>query len=76
MTDVVDKALQELAVFAAASWSNNAIVDRIEAVRVLRKAEKAEADAQAAHALAMRNEACAVMNITPGALVALPADQF
>jgi len=76
MTDAVDKALQDLAAFAAASWSNNAIVDRVEAVRALRNAEIAEAAAQARHALAMRDAACSVMNITPGALVALPTDQF
>jgi hypothetical protein len=67
--DAVDKALQELAEFAAASWSNNAIVDRIEAVRTLRAAEVAAANAQAAHAQKMRDEVCVVMGITPGALM-------
>jgi hypothetical protein len=69
--DAVDKALQELAKFAAASWSNNAIVDRIEAVRALRNAEIAESAAQARHAKAMRDEACAVLGITPGAFAGL-----
>jgi len=69
VTDAVDKALQDLAAFAAGSWSNNAIVDRVEAVRALRNAEIAEAAAQARHALAMRDEACAVLGITPGALI-------
>lgn len=73
MTDVVDKALRELAVFAAASWSNNAIVDRVEAVRVLRADELAKAQAEAEHTRAMREEVCAVLGITPGALMALPA---
>ena len=44
MSDPVDKALQELAAFAAASWSNNAIVDGIEAVRELYKSEMAEVE--------------------------------
>jgi hypothetical protein len=76
MTDAVDKALQDLAEFAAKSWSNNAIVDRVEAVRALRTAEIAKAQAEAAHAVTMRAEACAVMGITPGALVGLPTDRF
>jgi hypothetical protein len=70
--DAVDKALQELAEFAAQAWSNNAIVDRIEAVRALRAAEVAAANAQAAHAQKMRDEVCMVMGITPGALMGLP----
>ena len=71
MPDAVDAALQELAQFAACSWSNLAIVDRIKAVRALRNAEIAEAAAQAKHAKAMRDEACSVMGVTPGALVGL-----
>mgnify|MGYP003540864468 len=74
--DTVDKALQDLAAFAGASWSNLAIVDRVESIRALRNAEIAEAAAQARHAKAMRDEVCASMNITPGALVALPTDKF
>lgn len=74
MTDVVDNALKELAVFAAGSGSNIAIVEQVNAVRALRKAERAEAAAQAAHVTAMRQEVCSVLNITPGALIALPAD--
>lgn len=69
MKDPVDKALQELADFAAKSWSNNAIVERIEAIRKMRTAELA-------HNIAMRKEVCAALNITPGALVALSADTF
>ena len=74
--DTVDKALKELAELAAASWSNNAIVDRVHAVRALRAAEMSKAQAEASHAKAMRDEVCASMNITPGALVALPTDKF
>ena len=62
-------ALQELAIFAAGSWSNLAIVDHIEAVRALRKAEIAEAAAEAKHAAAMRAEVCAFLGITPGAFI-------
>jgi hypothetical protein len=69
--DAVDIALQELAEFAAHAWSNNEIVERIEAVRALRNAEIAEAAAQALHAKAMRDEACAVLGITPGAFAGL-----
>lgn len=69
MSDAVDRALQELAKFASTSDSNLAIVDRIEAVRALRNAEIAEAAAQAKHAKAMRDEACAVLGITPGAMI-------
>lgn len=72
MTDKVDKALQELAEFAAASWSNDAIVDRVHAVRALRAAEFASAQEEAAHTKAMREEVCFVLGITPGALMALP----
>ena len=74
--DAVDRALQDLAAFAATSDSNLAIVDQIEAVRALRYAEIAEAAAQAKHAKAMRDEACAVLGITPGALVGLPSERF
>lgn len=73
MTDKVDKALQELAEFAADSWSNSAIVDRVHAVRALRASEIDEAIAQAAHAKAMREEVCFVLGITPGALMAIPS---
>jgi len=75
MPDAVDKALQDLAVRAATSWSNNDIVAGIEAVRTLRKSEIAEAAAQARHAKAMRDEACAVLGITPGAFVGIAATQ-
>lgn len=71
MTDAVDKALSDLAAFAADAWSNHAIVDRVHAVRALRNAEIAEAAAQAGHAKAMRDEACAVLGITPGAFAGL-----
>jgi hypothetical protein len=71
MPDAVDAALQDLAAFAAGSWSNSDIVDRIEAVRTIRAAEIAEAEAQARHAKAMRDEACAVLGITPGAFAGL-----
>ena len=76
MKDAVDKALQDLAEFAGWSSSNHDIVAGIQAVRTLRKAEIAEAAAQARHAKAMRDEACSVLGITPGALVALPTDKF
>ena len=72
MTDAVDKALQDLAAFAGASWSNLAIVDRVESIRALRNAEISEAAAQARHAKAMRDAACSVLGITPGALMAIP----
>jgi hypothetical protein len=75
MPDAVDKALQDLAEFAAGSWSNNAIVDRVEAVRALRKDERAEAAAQARHSKAMRDEACSVLGITPGAFAGLASKQ-
>ena len=71
MSDAVDRALQDLAEFAAETWSNHAIVDRVQAVRALRNAEIAEAEAQARHAKAMRDEACAVLGITPGAFAGL-----
>lgn len=76
MKDAVDKALQDLAAFAAASWSNNAIVDRVEAVRSLRNAEIAEAAAQARHSKAMRDEACSVLGITPGAFAGMASKQL
>lgn len=76
MSDAVDKALQELADFAAASWSNRDIVDRVQSVRAMRKSEIAEAAEQARHAKAMRDEACSVLGITPGALVGLHSDRF
>lgn len=76
MADAVDRALKDLAEFTAQAWSNNEIVERIEAVRALRKAEIAEAVAQAKHAKAMRDEACAVLGITPGALIALQVAEF
>ena len=76
MTDKVDKALQELAEFAADSWSNSDIVDRVHAVRAMRKSEIADAAAQARHAKAMRDEACSVLGITPGSLVGLHSDRF
>lgn len=69
--DAVDKALQDLAEFTAQAWSNIEIVDRIEAVRALRNAEISEAAAQARHAKAMRDEACSVLGITPGAFAGL-----
>jgi hypothetical protein len=75
MKDAVDQALQDLAAFAAGSWSNHAIVERIEALRVLRNAEIAEAAAQARHAKAMRDEACTVLGITPGAFAGLAVTQ-
>jgi hypothetical protein len=73
--DAVDKALQELSEFAAQAWSNNEIVERIETVRALRNAEIAEAAAQTRHAKAMRDEACAVLGITPGAFAGLAHTQ-
>jgi hypothetical protein len=75
MPDAVDIALQDLAEFTAQAWSNLEIVERIEAVRTLRNAEIAEAAAQARHAKAMRDEACAVLGITPGAFAGLAVTQ-
>lgn len=56
MTDAVDKALQELAEFAADSWSNLAIVERVDAIRALRSAELARVKAETAHSNAMRDD--------------------
>lgn len=56
MSDAVDKALQELAVFAADSWSNHAIVERVQAVRDLRAAEIARVKSETQHANAMKND--------------------
>ena len=56
MTDAVDKALQELAEFAADSWSNLAIVERVNAIRALRSAELARVKAETAHSNAMRDD--------------------
>ena len=56
MTDTVDKALQELAEFAADSWSNLAIVERVQAIRALRSAELARSKAETAHSNAMRDD--------------------
>lgn len=56
MSDAVDKALQDLAVFAADSWSNHAIVERVQAVRDLRAAELARVKAETQHANAMRDD--------------------
>ena len=76
MSDAVDKALEDLADFAFDSWSNVEIVKRINAVRALHKAQQNAAESHAKHAKAMRDEACAVLGITPGALIALPTDNF
>lgn len=56
MTDAVDKALQDLADFAADSWSNLAIVERVKAIRVLRSAELAWVKAETSHSNAMRDD--------------------
>ena len=68
----VDQALQALKAFAATSCSNLDIVREIDAVIALRKTEMAHAEEQAKHAKAMRDEACAVLGITPGALIGRP----
>lgn len=65
MTDLVDKSLQELEEFAAGSWSNLAIVERVRAVRALRAAELDGLKAQAAHANAMRNDVYWALGIKP-----------
>ena len=72
MTDSVDQALQALKAFAATSGSNLDIVREIDTVIALRKTEMTHAEEQAKHAKAMRDEACAVLGITPGALIGRP----
>lgn len=71
--DAVDKALEELADYAFDSWSNVEIVKRINVIREMHKAQQDAAESHARHARAMRDEVCAVMGVTPGALVGLPA---
>ena len=58
MTDTVDKALADLAEFAADAWSNLAIVERVQAIRALRSAELARVKAETAHSNAMRDNVC------------------
>ena len=56
MSDAVDKALADLAEFAADAWSNNAIVERVQAIRALRSAEMAWVKAETSHSNAMRDD--------------------
>ena len=65
MTDAVDKALQDLAEFAADAWSNNDIVERVQAIRALRSAELARLKAETAHSSAMRDDVYWALGMSP-----------
>lgn len=69
MTDAVDKALQELEEFAADSWSNLAIVERVKAIRTLRIAELSRVNAETAHSNAMRDDVYWALGISAVELV-------
>lgn len=57
--DKVDAELKALEEFAAVTWSNAAIVDRVQSIRQMRKAEML-------HTKAVRDVVCEMFQIEPG----------
>lgn len=57
--DKVDAELKALEEFAASTWSNAAIVDRVQHIRQIRKTEML-------HTKAVRDVVCEMFQIEPG----------